>query len=267
MRGIALVLGILVGMGGSTVAGAAVLPEAVDVTLVAAQTLATRSDARPTTDLTLDAFYTIADGHRIRLIQGLTKHYEIPTIGGNEIEAADTSLSYYYRLAADLQGFSVTLRPIVTLPLSVKSREDGVVTRPMFQIQATRKFLDGALVVSYRPHVQFHWNRFTSSQGGTPLRRWSLGHALVAAMRPLSRVVLVASGTGSYHFLESIAVDSGSGQGSYEFDLSAGYEITPAVVGRFGMLQSDSFLKAGRLDVSVYDPARTRFYASLEVTL
>lgn len=260
-----LMFPILVGMGST--ATAAVLPAGMDVTLTAAQTISNRDDARPTTDLTVDAYLQLAPRHKLRLVQGITKHYEIAQIGGNEIEATDTSLSWYWRLADDWNSFEVSLRTVLTAPLSLTSQRDGVITRPMLQLQLTRRFFDGALVVSYRPHVQYHWNRFTGSPGGTPLRRISLGHSVVAEGHPLSKVVLALSAVAAYHFPETVAAGPQSPKGSYEIDMSAGYELSPSVVARLGMLQSDSFLKAGRLEVFLYDPAQTRFYAALDIAI
>lgn len=232
------------------------------------QYLSLREDQKAFTQLYWDALFKINDTSSLRLFQGATVNYEVASYGENDIDLSDTYFYYYHMLSKDFYSLAVKLRGSFTLSLSEKSRNDDVLSRPSLRLEITRKFFDDKLSLSYRPFIQYHLNRYSTTVGGTPLKQWSLGHALVSSYSVLPSLKLNLSLFGVYHFIYSAPFSGNSGppKGSYEFDLSLAYEWDSFLTTRVGFYQADSFIKDGRYELYLYDPAGTRTYIGVDVS-
>ena len=133
------------------------------------------SDTGQYTELTLNPSYKLNDRNTFTIVQAIDKYYEIPSVGGKEVDFSDTSLRHIYLLNNDLYGWNLKWRTSATLPLSSVSRESGNITRAAGMVIASRKFFD-IFTFTYRPYLSYSFNQYTTTVGGMPLRRASLGH-------------------------------------------------------------------------------------------
>lgn len=229
-----------------------------------------RPDNRPYTQFIFDGRYKLGKKHRLRLIQYASQKYSVASVGEEQFGLEDSLIYYYYTLKENFYGFKITPRVGFTLPLSKMFRQGNQITRPSVAMGISRKFFDDKLSLLYLPYVYFYWNRYTSTVGGSPLDRWSLGNAIRADYNITDKFTVTVVGTAAYSWKEpSRPVPNAQrrGNGSYVLDAALGYGFYKDFTVTLGYAYGDSYYKNGSAHFHLFDEAKSQFYVGLEVEL
>lgn len=218
--------------------------------------------------LTLDMGYKFDALNSVRLLQTATK-YTVVVKDDAEFLLDDTTVQYTRVLLKDWNGFSIRLRPGLSLPTSRESGKQGIVTRASLSLPVARQFFSKRLTATYTPLYRYQVNRFKTRIGGSPLRKHSLAHTMSLSYALTEKLSAATTAQGQYNWDEQspyATVDTRP-KGSYAFDAGFSYAIYGSVDIGIGYSTSDSFIKDGRYDVNLYDPAAARYYLTLSSTL
>lgn len=224
-------------------------------------------DAGQITQITLSPSYKINDRNTVAIVQQVDKFYEIPQINGQEFVFSDMSLRHFYLLSPDIYGASLKWRTSVTLPISTLSRESGNITRVGGMAIASKKFFD-FLTLTYRPFVSYSFNKFTTTVGGNPLRKASVGNYFDTQIDITEKLNLAASLMGAYGFYEKTEYDNNPRRtnGEYSIDTSVNYELVKSLGAHVGYSYSNTMIHEGRYEMNVFDYQKSRWSLGLEYT-
>ena len=229
---------------------------------------ATRSDQRSVTDFSLGASYQVSKKGSISASLPFSKLYSVP-VGADEIQLGDIRLAYSHKLPWKWAGFSFKGKIGATASSSRKSMDNDLISRPSLKLSAKRN-LSKRLSLSLSSSYQYYWKLYKQTLSGSLLPRSALGASIGLSYAFNDRLSASASLGGKKYWTEqSVNQTSNSiGQkGNYSFGLGLGYQVTKKFSTSLGYSQGDRFMRNGRYEIVLYDPAASTVSLGMSLAL
>ncbi|MFC2074795.1 hypothetical protein ACFLRA_00805 [Bdellovibrionota bacterium] len=254
-------------------------------------------DIDNSTDFELVGKVKLSDKHSLKVVQQATKLYEVPE-GDKDFAFVDTSLYHYMKLSDGL-----SLRSGITIPVSEASQEEDIITKPNVMLTATKSFMDNKLLLMFSPFFKYHWNKYNTTTGGSPLPFATLGKQLVGTYqllpklgytgvfvgssslynnkeKPIPSVGLLMDNTLAYSFTDQFSANVGyahstsvklketddPAMASYQFKAGVAYALSDTFSTNFGISHGESYERGEKHKIIIFDPDKASVSFGLDIS-
>lgn len=227
-------------------------------------------DARPSSLVDFLVRYKYSKRHSVMWRQWAVKSYNINP-GDTELSFLDPWVRYYYNVPYSPLSMNLSLRAQVTLPMSVFSRDNGIVSRPELRAYLGKGFFNNKLNLTLSPYFNYQINRFKTtkatpeSAAGSPLMEYRYGGLAQLSYSPVAAWSIYIQGLWErVHFEESRLVNATTTIGRvnpdrhrYFFSVGTNYQVDKRWNVGVSTAQLSFAEQAGRAEVFAFDPYTT----------
>lgn len=203
--------------------------------------------------------------HTLTIYQEIEKAYVVDA-GQSDVKPADTILYHSINLGTT-SIFSFGWRTGASIPISEKSQDDGINSRVSGRLSLGANLLKDRVTLYYRPAVLYNFNQYKQDIAQKPLNLWGHSHTFLLESKFTDRLSLATTWNQTFMFAEPTEFQNEPPPvaGKYTFDIFAGYDIITEKLGvRLGYTQSDSDVKDGLYEVSLYNDETSVYYIGLD---